>query len=75
MNKKWHITRRRMLKGLGASIALPYLEAMALPAWKPSGVVKAPIRSAFLFMPNGVHPDRWTPSATGRRWWPSRRAA
>ncbi len=66
MNKKWHISRRRMLKGLGASIALPYLEAMALPAWKPSGVAKAPIRSAFLFMPNGVHPERWTPSVTGR---------
>lgn len=63
MNKKWHISRRRMLKGMGACIALPFLEAMAIPGQPAPG--KSPVRSAFLFMPNGVHPDRWTPSATG----------
>ena len=31
MKKKWQISRRRMLKGMGACIALPFLEAMALP--------------------------------------------
>lgn len=64
MSKKWHISRRRMLKGMGACIALPFLDAMAIPA--QSSTVKSPVRSAFLFMPNGVHPDRWTPAATGR---------
>lgn len=62
MKKKWHISRRRMLKGLGACIALPFLDAMALPGM--SGPV-SPVRTAFLFMPNGVHPDRWTPEKVG----------
>ena len=60
MKKKWHISRRRMLKGMGACIALPLLDAMALPGLTP-GDRKSPVRTAFLFMPNGVHPDRWTP--------------
>lgn len=64
MKKSWHISRRRMLKGMGACVALPFLEAMALPG-QPSSA-PAPVRTAFLFMPNGVHPDRWTPAATGR---------
>jgi hypothetical protein len=52
-----------MLKGMGACIALPFLEAMALPGQPMTG--KSPVRTAFLFMPNGVHPDRWTPATTG----------
>lgn len=64
MKKKWHISRRRMLKGMGACIALPFLDAMAIPGQTASRV--SPVRTAFLFMPNGVHPDRWTPATTGR---------
>jgi len=64
MKKKWHISRRRMLKGLGACIALPLLDAMALPGLG-SGNPKSPVRTAFLFMPNGVHPDRWSPAEIG----------
>lgn len=63
--KKWHISRRRMLKGVGACIALPFLEAMAIPGVNASSV-KLPVRTAFLFMPNGVHPDHWTPAQVGR---------
>lgn len=67
MKKNWQISRRRMLKGVGACVALPFLEAMTLPAWaaSPAGAGKSPIRTAFLFMPNGVHPDQWTPEKTG----------
>jgi hypothetical protein len=64
MKKKWQISRRRMLKGLGACIALPLLDAMAVPGMG-SGVAKSPVRTAFLFMPNGVHPERWTPAEVG----------
>lgn len=63
--KKWHISRRRMLKGVGACIALPFLEAMAVPGVNASSV-KSPVRTAILFMPNGVHPDHWTPTQVGR---------
>ncbi|XOV93567.1 MAG: DUF1552 domain-containing protein [Bacteroidota bacterium] len=62
--RKWQISRRRMLKGVGACIALPYLEAMGGSAFS-SPVPTRPVRSAFLFMPNGVHPDRWTPEQFG----------
>src|SRR5690606_3288049 len=70
MNKKWHISRRRMLKGMGACIALPFLEAMALPGMSSphSGSVgsSCPVRNAFLYLPNGVHPALWSPAQTGR---------
>lgn len=57
------ISRRRMLKGMGAAISLPFLEAMLPRALhRPA---RAPKRAAFLFMPNGVHPEKWTPAATG----------
>jgi hypothetical protein len=66
MKKKWQISRRKMLKGMGACIALPYLEAMSYPGGlSPYSQGKAPVRSAFFFMPNGVHPDRWTPEKFG----------
>ena len=65
MKKKWHISRRRMLKGMGACIALPFLEAMALPGSSSLSSSPAPVRTAFLFMPNGVHPEHWTPEKVG----------
>jgi hypothetical protein len=57
------ISRRTLLRGTGASLALPWLEAMAAskgPASKP------PVRMAVLYMPNGVHPGMWTPEGEGR---------
>ncbi len=65
MSKKWHISRRRMLKGLGACIALPFLEAMVPPGLSAYSLSKRPVRFACLFMPNGVHPDLWTPAQFG----------
>lgn len=62
--KKWQISRRTVLRGMGATIALPFLEAMGNPLLS-NPLRKAPVRSAFLFMPNGVHPDHWTPSTFG----------
>jgi hypothetical protein len=64
MKKNWQISRRRMLKGLGACIALPFLDAMGFPGsgYSPA---KSPVRNAFLFMPNGVHPEHWTPGTAG----------
>jgi hypothetical protein len=50
----WKISRRQVLRGLGAAIALPALEAMAgTPA--PS----KPKRSVFLYIPNGVNTLTW----------------
>src|SRR3970040_1905716 len=65
MKKKWQISRRRMLKGMGACIALPFLEAMALPGMCNPIPGRTPVRNAFLFLPNGVHPEYWSPEQTG----------
>ena len=62
------ITRRTVLRGVGVAMGLPWLEAMAPAAPRnldsPAG--DAPVRMAALFMPNGVHPDHWTPEGVGR---------
>jgi len=52
-----------MLQGMGVCMALPFLEAMGIPGG--GNATRSPVRTAFLFMPNGVHPDRWTPATTG----------
>ena len=57
------ISRRTALKGLGVSIALPVLEAMR-PGLVRAGSADrgdAPLRIAFLYVPNGVHMPDWTP--------------
>ena len=56
-----YIDRRTVLKGFGATLALPLLESMM-----PSGVFaasapKSPIRTAFIFVPNGVNMEHWVP--------------
>lgn len=64
MAKKWQISRRRMLQGMGATLALPFLEAMGNPLLS-NPYDSSPVRSAFFFMPNGVHPEHWTPEKLG----------
>nr|WKN36516.1 DUF1552 domain-containing protein [Tunicatimonas sp. TK19036] len=66
MSKSWQISRRRMLKGLGATIALPFLEAMIPTGLHAAATRSYPTRSAFMFMPNGVHPNLWTPGTWGK---------
>src|SRR4051812_49279966 len=59
MTRSWHISRRRVLRGLGAALALPWLEAMqplrALAS--PSG--KPPLRTVFLYHPLGAETSAW----------------
>lgn len=63
----WHIPRRTLLKGVGATLALPLLEAMSpLMAAISKGQNVSPVRMACLFFPNGVHSDRWTPESNNK---------
>ena len=62
--KKLNLTRRSVLRGAGATLALPWLEAMMPAAQAAAG--KPPVRMAAMFMANGVHQDMWTPSGEGR---------
>jgi hypothetical protein len=59
------ITRRTLLRGAGAALGLPWLEAMESTA-RAAPPSSAPVRMAVLYMPNGVHPRMWTPQGEGR---------
>lgn len=61
---RWHLSRRHALRGLGATLALPFFEAMR-PLYGQAANGSDPVRMACLFMPNGVRPDRWTPEGKG----------
>ena len=61
-----HLPRRTFLKGMGAAVALPMLDAMT-PALAAAGrAAKAPVRVAFTYVPNGIVMNDWTPSAAGK---------
>jgi hypothetical protein len=65
---KKHLSRRTVLQGLGATIALPLLDAMspASTAWAQTPAGKTPKRFAFVGFPHGAIMDKWVPAATGR---------
>lgn len=62
--------RRRFLKGLGAAIALPAMSSLlpsrllaaAGAAQFATTATGAPLRTAFVFFPNGAIPDQWWPN-------------
>lgn len=56
---KHSFTRRHLLKGLGATLTLPWFESLAQNA------AKAPIRYGCLLFANGVNPHEWDASGPG----------
>ena len=65
-----HLTSRRtMLKGLGVSMALPWMESLRVwgqEAGTTAATGQAPTRFAVLFSGNGFHKDHWWARGTGR---------
>jgi Protein of unknown function (DUF1552) len=63
---KW-ISRRTVLRGIGASVALPLLEAMGPGSSRAEAGDRngPPLRMAFLYVPNGAHMPGWTPGQVG----------
>jgi hypothetical protein len=59
------LSRRTVLRGLSTTVALPFLDAM-LPAFASPAVQKslAVNRMAFLYVPNGIVMEAWTPAGT-----------
>lgn len=51
-----------MLRGIGAAIGLPFLDAMT-PAF--ASTTPRPIRAAWFYVPNGIDMRNWTPAADG----------
>jgi hypothetical protein len=59
------LSRRTVLKGLGAAVSLPFLDAM-VPAFAKSAFAgEAPVRLAWFYLPNGIDMRGWTPPAEG----------
>ncbi len=61
------LPRRTVLRGLGATMALPFLDAM-LPAFSLRGAVatKPVHRFQAFYVPNGMAMEYWTPKGEGR---------
>jgi len=64
---KTHLSRRTVLRGMGATLALPLLDAMV-----PAGTLLAQTaargkpRVGFIYFPHGAIMNEWTPAAEGR---------
>lgn len=65
------LPRRTLLRGLGAGVALPLLEAMApgrlARAGTSRGTATAPARLSYVFLPMGCDQSRWTPPGKDER--------
>ena len=71
MNKNDHqFSRRRLLRGMGVTMALPWMEC--LPVWgdEPRGSQsssEAPVRLGVLFSGNGFHSKEWWAKGEGKQ--------
>ena len=65
MNQNWKISRRTMLRGTGAALALPLLDVMKNESLFGKETVAPPMRMISLFMPNGVNPATWDVQGEG----------
>ena len=60
------VPRRTMLRGLGATLALPLLDAMVPALTATAQTAAAPTRRfGAVFVPMGERPSHWTPKTTG----------
>jgi hypothetical protein len=72
INTNHSLPRRTFLRGLGAAMAMPMLDAM-VPARAALGPLKPPIRLGYVYTPNGIigacdkspRPFMWTPKTAG----------
>ena len=60
------VARRTVLRGLGAAVALPFLESM-VPAFATRAQARAasPLRFGAMYIPNGAPMKDWMPQAEG----------
>lgn len=75
LQRNWRLPRRSFLKGAGAMLGLPLLNAMgkvsavaapdALASTKAAAHVQAPVRMACIYFPNGVWEKNWFPKTEG----------
>jgi hypothetical protein len=59
------LSRRTLLRGAGTAMALPWLEAMAHARGLAAGAPEAPPCLIWMYVPNGIHMQDWTPAKEG----------
>jgi hypothetical protein len=63
---KKHLARRTFLRGMGATLALPLLDAMVPARTLLAKTAASPAtRLGFVYLPHGAIMDKWTPAAEG----------
>jgi hypothetical protein len=63
---KKHLSRRHLLRGIGTSVALPFLDAMVPAATALAQTAAAPKpRMGFFYIPHGAIMRDWTPDTVG----------
>jgi hypothetical protein len=63
---KKHLQRRMFLRGLGTTLALPFLDAMVPAFAAPKlGATKPIVRMGFVYVPNGIISAGWSPLGEG----------
>ena len=72
MNKPTiNLGRRAFLRGVGATVALPSFRSLGAETKAAEAVARsvtatgAPLRMAYLYVPNGVIMDKWRPEGVG----------
>jgi Protein of unknown function (DUF1552) len=59
------VNRRTVLRGMGAALALPWLESLPSAARAATPTGKPPVRMCYWYVPNGVHLPSWFPAREG----------
>lgn len=72
LTHKWLLNRRHVLRGIGASVALPLLDCMVplrvSAADAAASKAAKPKRSVFIYIPNGVNMLTWQITQGGREY-------
>ena len=66
LSQRWLLNRRHFLRGLGATMALPLLDAMMPLRARGRRRADKPRRSVFVYIPNGVNGMTWQVTKPGR---------
>ena len=61
--KRKALSRRSLLRGMGVTVGLPFLDAMQPALAAPAK--ERPVRMVFLYVPNGIDMANWNPSYKG----------
>ena len=66
LSQRWLLNRRHFLRGIGATVALPLLNAMIPASARAAAALDKPRRSVFVYIPNGVNGMTWQVTKSGR---------